>query len=159
MHTAQAEGQQHHPQPAEDKQHGDGIGIVQRAQALLALAQAQADGQTDAQLAGFAAEALQPGEQKAKQGEDQQTGIGMTGRPEAQPGAAGAQAAEHQHTQHAQTVQRVGLGGLEGTGRGPEKARMSAEQPEQQRQRAAEAGDHRRAPGGRAGMPAEGLSQ
>ena len=118
------------------------------------LTQAQADGQADAQLAGFTAKALQPGQEETEQGEDQQAGIRMAGGPETQAGAAGTQAAEHQHAQHAHAMQRVGLRRLEGSGRSPEKTGVCAEQAEQQGQGAAQAGDHGRAPGGRPGMPA-----
>ncbi len=158
VHAAQAERQEHHPEAAEDEQHGDRIRVVEAAEALLALTQAQAHGQADAQFAGFAAKALQPGEQEAERAKQAQADQGMAGRPEAQTGAACTQPGEQQHAQHAEAVQWVGLGRLEGAGRGPEKPRVSAEQAKQQGQGAAKAGDHCRSPGGGAGMPAEGLS-
>ena len=83
----------------------------------------------------------------------------MGGGPETEPGAACTEPGEQQHAEHAKTVQGVGLGRLEGARRRPEKPRVGAEQAEQQGQGAAEPGDDGRSPGGRPGMPAEGLSQ
>ena len=62
MQAAQAEGEQGDPEAAENEQRGDRIGVVQPADAELALTEAQADGQSEAELAGLGAEALQPGQ-------------------------------------------------------------------------------------------------
>ncbi len=159
MQAAQAEGQQHYPEPAEHEQHGDGVGVVEHAAAVLALAQAQAHRQADTQLAGFGAIALQPGQQQAEAGEQRQADQRVGGRPEAQAGTARTQTGEQQHAQHAEAVQRIGLGGLEGADRRPQEPRVGTEQTEQQWQGATQTGDYRRAPGGWPGMPAEQLPE
>ena len=155
VQATQAEGQQHHPEPAENEQHGHRIRVVQVADAELSLAEAQADAQTDTQLAGFAAEALQPGQQQAESSENAQADQRVAGGPETQAGAAGTEAGEQQHAQHAEAMQRIGLSGLKGASRGPEKTTVSGEQAEHQRQGTTQPGDHGRPPGRRAGMPGE----
>ena len=69
MHAAQTERQQRHPQTAKREQHGNRIGVVEIGDAMLALAEAQADRQADAEFAGFAAISLQPGQKQTVEGE------------------------------------------------------------------------------------------
>src|SRR5690554_3425636 len=72
VESTQAERQQGHPQPAKRKQHGNRLGVVEIGDTVLTLAEAQADGQSDSQLAGLAAITLEPGQQESIEGEERQ---------------------------------------------------------------------------------------
>ncbi|MNJ66149.1 hypothetical protein D3C77_622020 [compost metagenome] len=91
MYAAHAEREQRHPQPTERKQYCDRIRVVEIGDAVLALPQAQADRQADAQLTGFVAITLQPSQQQAVESKQAEADQRMSGGPEAQSGAAGAQ--------------------------------------------------------------------
>ncbi len=91
MHPPQAEGEQGHPEPPEREKKGYRVRVVELADAVLPLAKAEADRQTDTELSCFAAVALQPGQQQAVEGEQAETDQWMSRRPEAQSGTPGAQ--------------------------------------------------------------------
>ncbi|GEM_PF-6628127 len=65
VHPSQAKGQKGDPQPAQCKQHGNRLWIVEITYPVLTLAKAQAYGKADAQFPSLTAIALQPRQQQS----------------------------------------------------------------------------------------------